>query len=170
VSRTFRDAVLGLAKRHAFARKLVNSGRLSLPHVHAASPLNTHDASGESFASVQVPGAPAADAPVRGPGSHWFLDYVQGGFTLVAFGDAVPAAAAASLAHDRIPCRVVRVGANAGGDGIALEDRDGLLRERYDGKPGTCYLFRPDQHIAARWRRFDADAVRRAIAHATAND
>ena len=31
VSRTFRDAVLGLAKRYPFARALVNSGRLSLP-------------------------------------------------------------------------------------------------------------------------------------------
>ncbi len=44
VSRTFRDAVLALAKRHAFARKLVNSGRLSVPHVYAASPLQTPDA------------------------------------------------------------------------------------------------------------------------------
>src|SRR5437867_182138 len=31
ISRLFRDAVLELAKRHGFARTLVNSGRLSLP-------------------------------------------------------------------------------------------------------------------------------------------
>ena len=66
MSRTFRDAVLALAKRHAFARKLVNSGRLSIPHVYAASPLSTPDAPGESFEAAQVPGAPATDAPVRG--------------------------------------------------------------------------------------------------------
>jgi 3-(3-hydroxy-phenyl)propionate hydroxylase len=33
VSRTFRDAVLALARRHPFARTLVNSGRLSVPKV-----------------------------------------------------------------------------------------------------------------------------------------
>ena len=43
VSRAFRDAVLGLAKKHAFARRLVNSGRLSVPSILADSPLNTPD-------------------------------------------------------------------------------------------------------------------------------
>jgi 3-(3-hydroxy-phenyl)propionate hydroxylase len=33
VSRLFRDAVLALSRRHAFARSLVNSGRLSVPAV-----------------------------------------------------------------------------------------------------------------------------------------
>ena len=44
VSRLFRDAVLELAKRHAFARTLVNSGRLSVPATLRDSPLNTPDA------------------------------------------------------------------------------------------------------------------------------
>ncbi len=114
VSRTFRDAVLALAKRHAFARKLVNSGRLSIPHVHADSPLNTRDAPGETFSSTQIPGAPAADAPVRGPGSDWFLGYLQGGFTLITFGECVPATAESELARDRVPCRVLRVGGAPG--------------------------------------------------------
>ena len=43
LSRLFRDAVLDLAREHTFARKLVNSGRLSLPSVYADSPLNTPD-------------------------------------------------------------------------------------------------------------------------------
>ena len=38
VSRVFRDAVLDLSRRHPFARRLVNSGRLSLPTTHRASP------------------------------------------------------------------------------------------------------------------------------------
>ena len=62
---------------------------------------------------------------------------------------------------------VLRVGSGADGD---LDDRTGLLRERYDGKPGTCYLLRPDQHVCARWRRFDIDDVRAAIRRATCND
>jgi 3-(3-hydroxy-phenyl)propionate hydroxylase len=35
---------------------------------------------------------------------------------------------------------------------------------RFDGQPGSCYLIRPDQHVAARWRSFDLAAVRAAIA------
>jgi 3-(3-hydroxy-phenyl)propionate hydroxylase len=40
--------------------------------------------------------------------------------------------------------------------------------QRYDGQPGTVYLIRPDQHVAARWRRFDAAAVRAALQRALA--
>src|SRR5207244_5303638 len=43
ISRLFRDAVLELAKRHGFARTLVNSGRLSLPSTLHGSALNTAD-------------------------------------------------------------------------------------------------------------------------------
>ncbi len=50
--------------------------------------------------------------------------------------------------------------------GEDLLDAAGVLRERYDGNPGTVYLIRPDQHVAARWRQFDADAVRAALARA----
>ncbi len=42
-SRVFRDAVLELAEHHAFARPLVNSGRLSLPATYDGSPLNGPD-------------------------------------------------------------------------------------------------------------------------------
>jgi 3-(3-hydroxy-phenyl)propionate hydroxylase len=170
VSRLFRDAVLGLAKRHAFARRLVNSGRLSTPFIHAASLLNTPDRPGESFAGTMVPGAPAADAPVLARGSRWLLDCLHGGFTLLTFDDAVPPDAAAALARDLLPCRVVQVGGSPGGGRAALIDPTGLVAERYDGKPGTCYLFRPDQHVCARWRSFDIADVRAAIARATAND
>ena len=45
----------------------------------------------------------------------------------------------------------------------------GLLAKRYDAREGTCYLFRPDQHVCARWRAFDLDRVRAAIARATGN-
>ncbi len=170
VSRTFRDAVLALAKHHAFARRLVNSGRLSVPHVHVESPLNTPDRPGETFAGAMVPGAAAADAPVRGPGSTWLLDYLHNGFTLLTFGDAVSADAAAELARARIPCRIVQVDGRRAEDRIAIRDSAGLLSERYDAKSGTCYLLRPDQHVCARWRSFDAAQVRAAIAHATCND
>jgi 3-(3-hydroxy-phenyl)propionate hydroxylase len=40
--------------------------------------------------------------------------------------------------------------------------------QRYDAKPGTVYLLRPDQHVCARWRQPDPGAVRAAIDHALA--
>src|SRR5690606_30084576 len=48
-----------------------------------------------------------------------------------------------------------------------LVDVAGHLARRYDARPGTVYLIRPDQHVTARWRALDAgkvhDALRRAL-------
>jgi 3-(3-hydroxy-phenyl)propionate hydroxylase len=46
--------------------------------------------------------------------------------------------------------------------GTDVLDEQGLLARRYDARPGTCYLFRPDQYVAARWRAFDAGRVQAA--------
>ncbi|HDR9699526.1 TPA: FAD-dependent oxidoreductase, partial [Burkholderia aenigmatica] len=87
VSRVFRDATLKLARDCEFARKLVNSGRLSVPAVLADSPLNTPDRHGDAFAGAMRPGAAAADAPVRTQGaSGWLLQHLGSGFTGVLFG------------------------------------------------------------------------------------
>jgi 3-(3-hydroxy-phenyl)propionate hydroxylase len=48
-----------------------------------------------------------------------------------------------------------------------IEDAEGLIARRYDAAPGTLYLLRPDQHVAARFRRIGVDAVRAALARAT---
>ena len=61
ISRVFRDATLALAKEFPFARKLVNSGRLSVPSVLDNSPLNSRNT--DHFAAIMRPGSPAADAP-----------------------------------------------------------------------------------------------------------
>src|SRR5207244_4802921 len=78
MSRIFRDAVLMLSKRHPFARRLVNSGRLSLPSTFRDSPLNTPDA--EGLAGTTETRAPAAAAPVTGARGPWLLDYLCHGF------------------------------------------------------------------------------------------
>jgi 3-(3-hydroxy-phenyl)propionate hydroxylase len=49
----------------------------------------------------------------------------------------------------------------------ALSDPEGIAAARYDGAAGATYLLRPDQLIAARWRRFDPAAIAAALAHAT---
>jgi 3-(3-hydroxy-phenyl)propionate hydroxylase len=169
VSRTFRDAVLQLAKRHPFARRLVNSGRLSTPAVLAGSPLNTPDRDADFPAGpgAMVPGAPAADAPVQGAEGPWLLHYLERGFTLLAFGPLTEAAVVA-LAGGSVPVRVVQVGVPPAPGAIGVDDADGLVAARYASRPGTCYLMRPDQHVCARWRTFDLPAVHAALARAVA--
>jgi len=171
VSRSFRDAALTLAKRYSFARRLVNSGRLSLPATFATSPLNTVDSA--SFAGRMQPGTVAADAPVTGAGGSWLLDYLGEGFTLLVFAAQVSPSTLldlGALAKDSISCRTVLVGGARTGSVsgvICIADPSGAIAERYDAKPGTAYLFRPDQHVCARWRALDVVQVRAAIARAT---
>ncbi|MBE2261282.1 MAG: FAD-dependent oxidoreductase [Burkholderiaceae bacterium] len=176
VSKTFRNAVLDLAQDHAFARRLVNSGRLSVPSFLTSSHLNTPDA--DDFDGDMVPGAPMDDAPVQINGAAgWLLDQVGKGFQLMLFASATGAVDAQTqallkrLAGDTLPVTPLLV-TPAGGqlDGIAvLADREGHIARRYDARPGTAYLLRPDQHVAARWRALDASKVRAAVARATCN-
>jgi 3-(3-hydroxy-phenyl)propionate hydroxylase len=177
VSRVFRDAVLTLSKRHAFARGLVNSGRLSVPAVLHDSPLNTGDAD-DGYAGNMVPGAVCADAPVSAPqGAGWLLSHLGQDFTVLLFGnpDAIDAATLADLSALRqgnVPLRLVYVTdaaqpAMTCSGATVLRDDQGLAAARYGAAPGTCYLVRPDQHVCARWRRADPAAIRAALARAT---
>jgi 3-(3-hydroxy-phenyl)propionate hydroxylase len=171
VSRIFRDAVLQLASRHAFARRLVNSGRLSVPSIYSHSRLNTPDA--DPFEGDMVPGAPLDDAPVEVDGrARWLLDHLGGRFQLLVYADgggAFDPAPYAALARDPVAVETVAVIAPSGtrAGGTTLVDADGRFRQRYDARPGSVWLVRPDQHVAARWRRFDAERVRAAVAGAT---
>jgi 3-(3-hydroxy-phenyl)propionate hydroxylase len=163
ISRIFRDAVLELAADCPFARPLVNSGRLSVPTRYVASALNTPDA--DAFAAAMAPGGPAADAPVRVAGvAGWFLEHVGDAFTLVCFGPA-PTVPDLKLPLRRVLVQTQAAPAPAGWDVV---EEDGMLSARYDARPGTVYLLRPDQHVAARWRAFDAARLDAALRRATA--
>ena len=151
LSRLFRNAVLDLAREHAFARRLVNSGRLSVPAVLSGSVLNTPDE--DSFAGSMCPGAVAADAPLqRGGHSTWLLRQLGAGFTLLVFGPAPSWAADLPVSLLSIP---------------HTGDTDDWAARRYDAQPGTAYLIRPDQHVCARWRKPGAAGVHAALARAT---
>ena len=168
ISRVFRDAALELARDFEFARRFVNSGRLSVACILDESGLNTRDM--DSFDSKLVPGSPGVDAPVTVNGEEsWFLKSIGNEFTAVYFahdGEKAPRGAA-RLEEDSIPVRTVVISGQNEADAGALIDHKGLLRQRLDGRPGTCYLFRPDQHLVARWREFDLKAIRDAVARAT---
>lgn len=160
ISRVFRDQVLGLAIEHDFARRIVNSGRLSVPATLSDSTLNTADVDG--FKGRMVPGAPLTDAPVarRDGKPSWLLRETARGFTLLVYGDAP--AWAADMEH----ITAISVGPGSRHD---LQDVQGLVAERLDAAPGSAYLIRPDQHVCARWLQPTAAAVRAALKTATAN-
>jgi 3-(3-hydroxy-phenyl)propionate hydroxylase len=63
------------------------------------------------------------------------------------------------------PLEVLTVAARGDAD---LIDRDGLVAQRYDLRPGTLVLLRPDHHVCARWRAPDAAALRQALQRALA--
>lgn len=187
VSRVFRDAVLTLARHHAFARRLVNSGRLSVPAVLRESSLNTPDR--DRFDGAMEPGAACVDAPVQvDGGDDWLLAHLGGRFTVLVFvggdGDGVGAEHHAAIDRARAPgvavdvvlivdasaeasgrddgfARLTVEGANIGA--VVLRDMRGLAAQRYDASAGTVYLVRPDQHVCARWRQVRPDDIHAAI-------
>ncbi|RMF35131.1 MAG: FAD-dependent oxidoreductase [Alphaproteobacteria bacterium] len=154
MSRVFRDAVLDLSEHHAFARPLVNSGRLSVPAIHDGSPLNGPDALAGGPARSR-PGAPAPDAPL---GEGYLLDRLGGEFVILAIGTEAPE----RIGEDGVATRRVAVSA---------AKADGALAERYLGAAGAAvYLIRPDQHVVARWPSFDESALRAALRRACGKD
>ena len=154
VSRLFRDAVLHLARQHPFARKMVNSGRLSVPATLRNSDLNTADT--DAFTGLMVPGAVAADAPfIKAQSKDWLMRQMcETRFTALVFGDGPTAQASRrAVADSGLSLNVVNV---------PLDEAHALAARRYDAQDGTTYLIRPDQHVSARWRNPSADALRAA--------
>jgi 3-(3-hydroxy-phenyl)propionate hydroxylase len=173
ISRLFRDTVLTLAKDHEFARRLVNSGRLSMPTFYTDSALNTPDA--DEFSPALPLGAVAPDGPIEHNGHpDWWLGQLKGNFTLAVFCFATPPtqeqmAALAPDANGGLTAIAIlgRDCPEPRGSIVWVRDTEGLLAQRYDAREGTCYLIRPDQHIAARWRRVNREAINQALARAT---
>jgi 3-(3-hydroxy-phenyl)propionate hydroxylase len=108
-----------------------------------------------------VPGAPALDAPVPSEDRPaWLLRLLAGpGFSALLFAGPDTEALLreiGSAAQGLVPIKVV------------VLPCEGLAAERYDARPGTAYLLRPDQHVCARWRRPSAPAVAAALRRALA--
>lgn len=138
-ARAYRDAVLLLAGEAACARAMVNAGRLSTPHSYRASPLSTPDA--EPWPGGPEPGAPLPDLPW--PEGGFLLERTGGRPLLLRFGSGPPLAVA-GLEELRLPA-------------------DRLAAERLGVGDGSAILLRPDQHVAARFRRPEPAAVAAAL-------
>ncbi|MBY6156849.1 FAD-dependent oxidoreductase [Pseudooceanicola nitratireducens] len=155
VSHLFRNAVLDLAEHYAFARPLVNSGRLSVPCTYDALSLNGPDTLTGGPARTRV-GSPCPDAPL---GDDYLLRHLGGQFTLLVIDCDGPG----DQQIDGLPVAQLSLSAQ--------DDPTGALRDRYLGAAAQAvYLIRPDQHVAARWDSYDATALRAALRKATGKD
>ena len=156
MERLFRDSVLELAEKHEFARKLVNSGRLSKPCSLEGMSLQTRTGGDDGV----VPGEVMPDAPVENGKSGWLLDYFGSGFSVMAVETELPDGLPADLQR----LLVTSDRSRRANDAITLIDSEGTVAERYG--TGMTYLIRPDQHVAARFP--DAAAGNVAAAYARA--
>ncbi len=143
--RTLRNAVLSLAPHADFARRMVNSGRLSVATVYD-TPLSTPDE--EAFrrrgeARRAAAGCGDADRRQAPPVICWSVCRRASSCFMS------PTEHAPALPPD-IGITVI---------GRDLIDARGDFSSRFDAAPGTAYLLRPDQHVCARWRKPTPDKI-----------
>jgi 3-(3-hydroxy-phenyl)propionate hydroxylase len=153
-SSVYRDAVLALARNYEFARKMVNSGRLSTPATLASSPLNYIS---QSIKNNILPlGSPAPDIPVLwNEEPDWVLHHIGGqGFTLMI------------RAHDRdIEGRIIITLTpypSKKTQTIKLIDKDNLIDHKYGIIQNGAMLFRPDQHLCAHFEKAIPEIIEQA--------
>jgi 3-(3-hydroxy-phenyl)propionate hydroxylase len=136
--RLFRNAILDLAQKHAWARPWVNVGRLSVATTYISSPLNRER--GDFNSSVAQPGAAAPDGRF---GAGYFVDHLHGEFTVAWFGEHGPRVAERSL--------------------LVPKKGNEALFERYGVEDTATYVFRPDGHVLARCTGIDAAFAEESI-------
>ncbi|MFY0617392.1 FAD-dependent oxidoreductase [Shimia sp.] len=154
MSHILRDAVLDLSMHHAFARPMVNSGRLSSPCTYDDSRLNSADAL--QAPATTRPGSPCMDAPL---GDGHLLDLLGNKFCLLT----IDADAPDSLTEGGVTAHRVS---------LSIKDDPTLtLKRQYLGNcPSGVYLIRPDQHVAARREAYDEPHFRAALRRATGKE
>jgi len=140
-----RQAALGLAVKHSWVSSLVDprqSTAVGFPH----SPLNVYSQESE-FARGPAPGENLPDLVL--PGNRHLSSALGPHFTAIVFDD--PSAMTHALPSVDAPTRLLS---------IANSDQ---TSHRFDAKPGTTYLVRPDGHLLARWRRYKPSDIATAI-------
>ncbi|MEL7202624.1 MAG: FAD-dependent oxidoreductase [Pseudomonadota bacterium] len=152
MSKVFRNAVLDLARHHAFARPLVNSGRLSVPCVYDSTDFVGPDKL--MGPSTSRPGAACPDAPFE---DGYLLDRLTGQFTVLLIGEV----------DEPKPTDVGGVKT----DILRIAKPAIEIADRYLGTSASAvYLIRPDQHVVARWPKFSAAEIEMTVKTALGRD
>ena len=166
-ARLMRTATLSLARRHAFAQDMFEPRKLKdAPYPLAATPAQA--AREAAFGAGPVRGALAPDCRLKTAEGHdvALYDLFGRGFSGLYFGDGSKLPALAQDAFLRIApgLSVIHIGAPADHGGcIAALDPFGDARTLYGAVPGTFYLVRPDDRIAARWTALDTGELAREL-------
>lgn len=143
----FRDAVLELSKSCAFARPMVNSGRLSVPAIYDTSSLNGADC--DDLPKRTRPGSALTDAPTN---KGWLSEQIRGQFQILAINCDF-----SDINFGNLTVHVTSVST----------DSFSFLADRYlKNEKSAVYLIRPDQHIAARWIKPTVSQVMAALSTA----
>ena len=156
IEKIFRDAVLGLARQHLFARQLVNTGRMAIPNPYSRSSACEHTG-----------GLPVQNVSFTWPdGSRGtineLLQWADGKLLVLLFGDASRGSLERLRAlAETAPVRCVQV--------LGTEGRPGAVEHVRDPKghlQGACHVFghawaliRPDSYVAATGESIDAALV-----------
>jgi 3-(3-hydroxy-phenyl)propionate hydroxylase len=166
--RLLRDAVLSLSLTQEFVRPLYH-WRTSRPHEYRDSWLNAYDDDTAMFTSGPGHGAPPQN--IKLGDDNFLLDHLGGGFDLLIH--VGPAAlppdlreAIDQLGQQGISVKLITVGSHPPpqDSDIHLDDPRSALRSGYAlYEIGSAYLFRPDQHICARWKTLTGTRLRHAI-------
>ncbi len=150
IENQFRDEVLKLARNHTFARKLINSGRLSVPCSIAEMTLQS------STENSTLVGKAMPDALLEG--GKWLIEEVQGDFVLVSFGDCdLPPMPGLKTLQILKPEAATALR----DDVISFNAANNFAFERYGD--GMTYLVRPDGHVMAGFRNPTAAQVFEAL-------
>lgn len=149
---TLRRAVLGLAREHAFARVLVDTGRLCTPHDYAGlSTIGSGAAAGRAIANVTLGGCHAS-----------LIDWLRAGPEPVAFVFGAPS----PETEDALQRVAARWPLRAAWLGRDFDDPAGELAALTGVLMGGVALVRPDAHLAAALSDAPPDSLADAIADA----
>ncbi len=184
MSRVFRDTTLELAQDYPFARRLVNSGRLSTASRYPESTLNRPVQEAQFEGGIAL-GSPASNGPIRKYSridmvDAWLFDECRHGFMVLLFLSSqvqskqrsyLSRQVASEITHLRNkgwPIHLVEVRIDCSGDadrqhaddleGTNFDQQD-FLRHRYQASSGTVYLLRPDQHVLSRWKTYSDNGL-----------
>lgn len=166
-----RKAALSLSLRHGFARQLANP-RSMVPYTYSESPLTRFPQRDLAFEAG--PACGAACCNVRLGEDNFLLDHVGVEHTILVFTNADNGAETDSLSRRlkaQMPdIRMLTIGV---GEGLDIQDPEGRIAAAFGASIGTCYLLRPDHHVAGRWMHAVAEEIVETLSlacEATANE